>query len=101
MSFFNPLDENIDTAEAELDEIITNLAEDIEDALADPDEEYIFGPRPEIPTDAVTLRRISELSPWAAHREGCTDEDMASIVALTKAFEKLEVIGKKQKHCWR
>ena len=56
-----------------------------------------FGPRPEVPSDAVILRYLSDLSLWAAHREGCTEENMASIEALTKAFKRLEVDGKKQK----
>ncbi|KAJ5976584.1 hypothetical protein N7481_010291 [Penicillium waksmanii] len=96
--FLNPLDENIDTAEPELDDIILNFGgEDIDDDLPDPDEEYIFGPRPEIPSDTVILRHLSDLSLWAAHREGCTEENMLSIEALTKAFKKLEVDGKRQK----
>jgi hypothetical protein len=92
------LDENVDTAEPELDDIILNFGgEDIDDDLPDSDEEYIFGPRPEVPSDAVILRHLSELSLWAAHREGCTEEHMSSIEALTKAFKKLEVDGKRQK----
>jgi hypothetical protein len=96
--FLNPLDENVDTAEPELDDIIMNFgSEDIDDDLPDPDEEYIFGPRPEVPSDAVILRHLSDLSLWAAHREGCTEEHMSSIQALTKAFKKLEADGKRQK----
>lgn len=96
--FLNPSDENIDATEPELDDIIINFGgEDIDDDLPDPDEEYIFGPRPEVPSDAVILRHLSDLSLWAAHREGCTEENMASIEALTKAFKRLEVDGKKQK----
>jgi hypothetical protein len=53
--------------------------------------------RPEVPTDAVILRHLSDLSLWAAHKEGCTEKDMALIEDLTKAFKKLEVDGKKQK----
>ena len=96
--FLNPSDENIDTAEPELDDIIMNFGgEDIDDDLPDLDEKYIFGPRPEVPSDAVILRHLSDLSLWAAHREGCTEEHMSSIQALTKAFKKLEVDGKRQK----
>jgi hypothetical protein len=92
------LDENVDTAEPELDDIILNFGgEDIDDDLPNSDEEYIFGLRPEVPSDAVILRYLSELSLWAAHREGCTEEHMSSIEALTKAFKKLEVDGKRQK----
>jgi hypothetical protein len=96
--FLSPSDENIDTAEPELEDIMFDFSgEDIDDDLPDPDEEYIFGPRPEIPSDAVILRHLSDLSLWAAHREGCTEENMSSIEALTKAFKKLEVDGKRQK----
>jgi hypothetical protein len=96
--FLNLLDENVDTAEPELDDIILNFGgEDIDDDLPNSDEEYIFGLRPEVPSDAVILRYLSELSLWAAHREGCTEEHMSSIEALTKAFKKLEVDGKRQK----
>lgn len=83
--------------EAELEEIIINLSTDIEDDLPDPDKEYIFRPRPEVPTDEVILQHLSDLSLWAAHRERYTEEDMVSIKALTKAFKKLEADRKKQK----
>jgi hypothetical protein len=96
--FLSPSDENIDTAEPELEDIMFDFSgEDIDDDLPDPDEEYIFGPRPEIPSDAVILRHLSDLSLWATYREGCTEENMSSIEALTKAFKKLEVDGKRQK----
>jgi hypothetical protein len=72
-------------------------SEDTEDSLPDPDEEYIYWPRPDIPSDTVILRYLSDLLLWAAHREGCTKENIASIDALTKVFKKLEVNGKKQK----
>lgn len=94
--FLSPSDENIDTAEPELDDIIFS-DEDNDHNLPDPDEEYIFGPRPEVPSDAVILQHLSDLSLWAAHREGCTEENMSSIEALTKAFKKLEVDRKGQK----
>jgi hypothetical protein len=55
--------------------------EDVDDDLPDPDEEYIFGPRPEVPSNAVILRHLSNLSLWAAHREVCTKEYMSSIQA--------------------
>ena len=89
----------IDTSEPDLDDIIITFGgEDTEDSLPDPDEEYIYGPRPDIPSDAVILQHLSDLSLWAAHREGCTEDNMASIPqALTNAFKKLEVDGKKQK----
>jgi DDE superfamily endonuclease. len=96
--FLNPSDENMDTAEPDLDDIIINFGdEDIDDGLPDPDEEYIFGPRPEVPSDAVILRHLSDLLLWAAHKEGCTEDHLSSIEALTKAFKKLEADGKKQK----
>ena len=96
--FLNPSDEKIDTTEPELDDIIINFGgEDVDDDLSDPDEEYIFGPSPEVPSDAVILQHLSDLSLWAAHREGCTEENMTSIEALTKAFKRLELDGKKQK----
>jgi hypothetical protein len=96
--FLNPSDEDINAYERNLDDIIITLdSEDTEDSLPDPDEEYIYGPRPDIPSDTVILRHLSDLSLWAAHREGCTKENIASIDALTKAFKKLEVNGKKQK----
>jgi hypothetical protein len=97
-NFLNPSDENDNTSEPDLDDIINTLdSEDTEDCLPDPDEENICGPRPDIPSDTVILRHLSDQSLWAAHREGCMKENIASIDALTKAFQKPEVNRKKQK----
>jgi hypothetical protein len=71
--------------------------DDTQRRVSDSDEEYIFMPRPEIPSDVAILRHLSDLSLWATPREGCTEEHMSSIKVLTKGFKELEVDGKRQK----
>ena len=56
-----------------------------------------LGFRLEIPCDAAILRYLSDLSLWAAHREGYKVDHISSIEALTKQFKELEADGKKQK----
>jgi F0F1-type ATP synthase gamma subunit len=96
--FINPSDEDTITAEPNLDDIIVTLGNDeAEDPEHEPNEEYIFGPEQDNLSDAVVIRYLSDISLYATQREGCTDEDLASIDALMKVFTKLEQHGKKQK----
>ena len=61
--FLNPSVKNLDTTDPDLDHIIIKLSgEDIDDDSAIPDKECIFGLRPEVPSEAVILRHLSDLS---------------------------------------
>lgn len=88
----NPSNEDINTSDPELDDIIfTPDSEDTDDTLLDPDQDYIYRPRPDIPSDTVILQHLSDLSLWAAQREGCTKENIASIDALLRYIYNIKV----------
>jgi hypothetical protein len=96
--FLDPSDENIDVSDPDLSDIIADLSEDgPTSASDDQDEDYIFGPPPELLSDAKAISHMHEVMEWVQHKEGATEENIRYMESLIGDFTRLQVDGRKQK----
>ncbi|KAJ5976558.1 hypothetical protein N7481_010265 [Penicillium waksmanii] len=98
--FLNPSDEN-DLSEPDLSDIIaySSGGDDVGDGGSDTeqDDEYIFGPPVELPSNAEAMDSIQKALLWAQHQEGTTEEDIRQIEGLERLFTRLQVDGMRQR----
>ncbi|OKP10331.1 CENP-B protein 2 -like protein [Penicillium subrubescens] len=96
--FLDPSDENIDVSDPDLSDIIADLSEDgLTSASDDQDEDYIFGPPPELLSDAKAISHMHEVMEWVQHKEGAMEENIRYMESLIGDFTRLQVDGRKQK----
>jgi hypothetical protein len=95
--FLDPSDEN-HAIEPDQSDIILDLSQDGEDVAEDDlDDEYIFGPPPELPSDASIIRSVHDVLLWFQHKGKGTPKHDRQIEKLTSDLTRLQVDERKQK----
>ncbi|KAJ5642306.1 hypothetical protein N7490_006306 [Penicillium lividum] len=93
--FLDPPDED-NTYKPNFSDIILDVS-GTSDQDNQADEEYIFGPPPDVLSDAKDISLMHDLAEWAEHKKGVTEEHIRRIEALISDFTKLQLDGRKQR----
>ena len=99
--FLDPPGENFDVEEPDLSDIIIDLSEEIasgdQQDRDDDQDEYIFGPPPDIPSRIEAIECIDKALQFAQHQEGITERDLRDIERIGHLFSRLQIDGRKQR----
>lgn len=98
--FLDPPGENFDVEEPDLSDIILDLSEEIagtDTQGRDDDQEYIFGPPPDIPSRVEAIECMDKALQFAQHQEGITERDIRDIERIGHLFSRLQIDGRKQR----
>lgn len=99
--FLDPPGENIDVEEPDLSDIIISFSEenagDSHDIQEDDQDEYIFGPPPDIISRVEAVEYMDKALQFAQHQEGITERDLRDIERIGHLFSRLQIDGRKQR----
>ena len=102
--FLDPPGEDFDVEEPDLSDIIidfsgenaSGVCSDTQD-IEDDQDEYIFGPPPNIPSRVEAVEYIDKALQFAQHQEGITERDLRDLERIGHLFSRLQIDGRKQK----
>ena len=99
--FLDPPGENIDIEEPDLSNIIISFSEenasDSNNIQEDNQDEYIFGPPPDIISRVKAVEYMDKALQFAQHQEGITERDLRDIERIGHLFSRLQIDGRKQR----
>ena len=102
--FLDPPGENFDVEEPDLSDIIISFSEENASGAnggrqdsEDDQDEYIFGPPPDIPSRVEAIEYIQKALQYAQHQEGITEKDLRDIERIGHLFSRLQIDGRKQR----
>ncbi|KAJ5240486.1 DDE-domain-containing protein [Penicillium citrinum] len=95
-NFLDPSDEN-NVDKLDLSDIILDITASGDGDGDDENDEYIFGPPPDLPSSAAVIYGMKDALLWAQHQEGTTEENIRQIEGLIGIFTRLQVDRREQK----